>query len=395
MKISIVVPTRNRPGPLECTLAGLSIQQHDDYEIVISDNSSPAFAEQNREIIERMLASSQYRYVRSEAELNMVDHWNFAVAQSEGDYVGFVTDRMTLHSSTLAMIDDIFSKENVECVCYLNTTVVRSGDGWGLQDELVGGGYSIESSAATLKLFSQSVLTKRCPRFLNSFCSKEVLNTLRSNYGSVFGGIAPDYGFCFRFLSLFDNFSVIKTPLLVDHSPSFSNGMAIAGNKSNNASVDFLRRLYQFQSDILKIGPLENEFMLLPNVILREYEFCKQNRAGDIEFPDIDAEQFVRSCIPHVKKTVRFSDPISQKSVDALRVFSEKNKLKLPRQLKDSVLFRAKLRNVKKTAQQKLIDLLNKPSHNQSITPNMLTSLLTSKIASCSAQQGPVPHSKS
>lgn len=377
MKFTIVVPTRNRTEPLACTLMGLAELNHENYEVVVSDNSSPEIATENKKVVDRLLSRVPHLYVTPPSQLDMVDHWNFAVEHGNGDYVGIVTDRLTLQSDTLKAVEHVISQESVECVSYRNTTVIGKDNQWSLKDPLKESIYSVEMSLKILEMFSRSKLTKQCPRFLNSFCSRTALNEIKAAYGAVFGGIAPDYGFCFRYLSLFDRFGNLSAPYLIDHSPSVSNGMAIARNRSNAASRDFLQRVKQNQRDMLEIGPLENEFMLLPNVIMREYEQCRRLEKGKIPFPLISAQSFVAACIPHLRKTVRFHDKTSSDSLHAVEKYAKEHNLPAPRLTSGSVLFRAKLRNAVKVTLANAANIGRRPPPVSSIGAEDLSRLLT------------------
>ncbi len=392
MKFTIVVPTRNRTEQLACTLTGLAELNHENYEIMVSDNSSPEAAAQNKEVVDHLLSQTPHRYVMPPSQLDMVDHWNFAVEHASGDYIGIVTDRLTLQSDTLKAVEHVIDQEAVECVSYRNTTVVPKESHWTFKDPLKESIYSVEKSQKILELFSRSKLTKICPRFLNSFCSRTVVNEIKAAYGTVFGGIAPDYGFCFRYLSLLDRFGNLSAPYLIDHSPSVSNGMAIAGNRSNAASRDFLQRVKQNQRDMLEIGPLENEFMLLPNVIMREYEQCRQLVKGKIPFPPVSAQNFIAACVPHLRKTVRFHDNTSTDSLHAVEKYAKENNLPAPRLSSGSVLFRAMLRNAVKFTLANAANLGRRPSPVPSIGAEDLNRLLMDHVIEFNRLNFAKPH---
>ena len=128
-RFTIVVPTRNRPRELSLTLDTLRQLHGTDLSIVVSDNSEAEFVDENRRNVEAALAGTPFTYVRPDRSLNMVDHWNFALDHADGDYVGIVTDRLTLVPAAIDIIDRVIRESGVECVCWSATIFdVRNSD---------------------------------------------------------------------------------------------------------------------------------------------------------------------------------------------------------------------------------------------------------------------------
>jgi hypothetical protein len=82
-KFSIVIPTLERADTLPFTLQTCRSQDFDDFEVVISDNSSVADI---RKIVDE-IGSEKCRYVRTPERLSMADSWDFAIDQARGEYV--------------------------------------------------------------------------------------------------------------------------------------------------------------------------------------------------------------------------------------------------------------------------------------------------------------------
>lgn len=306
-RFTIVIPTRNRPSELSLTTAGLSQMRHSDFSVVISDNSDNGIAEDNRRTVEKNLDGLNFKYIRPASPMNMVDHWNFAVSSSEGDYIGIVTDRFTLIPSTLDIIEKVIEQTGAQCISYLHGTISPHRDVPAV--ELVNPiSASIIHSREMLDSFALSIFNKRNPRFLNSFCSRGVISNITNTFGNIFGGIAPDYSFNFRFLSLHDLYVNIDAPLLLDHSPNSSNGMAISSNRDNNAARDFLKRMRDEQKELLEFGPIRHDYRILPNVILREMIICRSQKHVNNELPAEDPAAFYAACLRHIRRIGRFFD---------------------------------------------------------------------------------------
>ena len=107
-RFSIVIPTRDRPHTLEFTLQTCLAQDWQDFELLVSDNSSPP---QTQELVERH-SDPRLRYVRTPALLAMTDSLEFAVAQAKGQYVIIQGDDDGLLRHALPVIDEVLRATN-------------------------------------------------------------------------------------------------------------------------------------------------------------------------------------------------------------------------------------------------------------------------------------------
>jgi glycosyltransferase involved in cell wall biosynthesis len=88
LKFSVLLPTRNRLTLLRYAVQSVLRQDHQDWEIIISDNLS----EEDVAGYVRDLADPRIRYFRTERFLSVTDNWNQALEQSSGDYVIMLGD---------------------------------------------------------------------------------------------------------------------------------------------------------------------------------------------------------------------------------------------------------------------------------------------------------------
>lgn len=308
------------------TLMGLSALQGNP-DIIVSDNSDPEAAEQTRAIVQQVLATVPHRYIRPDRVLNMVAHWNFAAGTvRDADFAGFVTDRMTLLPQTVTLCAEAIDRTGAEAICFASAEVSRT-NGVDLPPIPPTSPLELRRSTRVLSDFAQARLRKDSPRFLNGFCGRAALDRIRARYGEVFGGIAPDYSFAFRFLDVVDSYRFINAPFLIDHSPQISNGMAVTRNIRNKASVDFLARIKAEQASEFAVGPLPHETTLLPNVILREMEIARAQGGAASRLPSIDAARFHAACGGAVRRSVRLGDPDSRHTLTALEDYRQRHGL--------------------------------------------------------------------
>ncbi len=94
MKISILLPTRDRLELLRHAVASVTRLDDPDCEVVISDNRSSGDVEG----YVASLADTRIRYVRTPELLSVTENWNNALRHSTGDYVIMLGDDDALMS---------------------------------------------------------------------------------------------------------------------------------------------------------------------------------------------------------------------------------------------------------------------------------------------------------
>ncbi len=88
MKISIIIPTRERPRYLPYALRTALAIEDDDVEIIVNDNAS----QDNTAEIVAGIDDPRLRYFNTGARVSMRENFNHALANSHGDYVIFFGD---------------------------------------------------------------------------------------------------------------------------------------------------------------------------------------------------------------------------------------------------------------------------------------------------------------
>ena len=322
-RFTIIIPTRNRTAALRMTLAGLALQRTADVTFAVSDNSDPDSAEDNRAVVAEVLAGRPHVYLRPPRVLSMVAHWNFALAEApRSDFTGFVTDRMTLAPDALSLCDEVLRATGSPGVCF-HSNVVSAINGTDLPPWPETVEVRRLLSTEVLSDFARSRLRKDSPRFLNSVVSRDVLDDIARKFGAVFGGIAPDYAFTFRFLDVVADYHHLDASLLFDHSPQISNGMAVTRNIGNAANNDFIARLMSEQASEFAAGPIPNETRLLNNVILREMEIARASAREPVRFPPVDAQAFHLAAASALRRSNRVFDAdtrLLQAKIEAYRI---------------------------------------------------------------------------
>lgn len=88
IKVSLIIPTRERAETLLYTIMSSLNQQSREYEVIVSDN----FSNDKTKLIVDGFTDSRIKYINPGRRLSMTDHWNFAVPHARGDYVIIIGD---------------------------------------------------------------------------------------------------------------------------------------------------------------------------------------------------------------------------------------------------------------------------------------------------------------
>lgn len=103
MKISIVIPTRNRLEYLKSAIASVLNQKYENWEIVISDNDS----NDNTEDYVLELKEPRIVYSKTEKFISVTDNWNRALNLSTGDYVILIGDDDCIMKDSLELLSSL------------------------------------------------------------------------------------------------------------------------------------------------------------------------------------------------------------------------------------------------------------------------------------------------
>lgn len=87
-KLTVIIPTRNRPDTLAYSLKTVTCQPCAELEIIVSDNGDTPSA---RPVVEAN-GDARVRYIRPEGVLGMSEHWEFALGHAAGEWIGFLGD---------------------------------------------------------------------------------------------------------------------------------------------------------------------------------------------------------------------------------------------------------------------------------------------------------------
>jgi hypothetical protein len=242
-RFSIVIPTRERARTLAFTLRTCLVQEHDDFEVVVSDNhSSPA----TREVVDA-LAHPRLRYVRTPAPLAMTDSFEFAISQADGEFILMLGDDDGLLAHALPQIDRIIRMVDARALRWESVVyhwpdfISHAGampDRLLVPLKLVGDHYAVRPVTSADMIRAAANFDVEYPRLPMSYCSSVVHHSLcdelRRRTGRVFLSESPDVYSAFAFAYVAGSYHSVNVPMAICGLSGHSNGVACLQQKSGS-----------------------------------------------------------------------------------------------------------------------------------------------------------------
>jgi hypothetical protein len=251
---SIVIPTRDRPLLLRYALDSALAQDFDDYEIVVSDNSSN---EDTRILLEER-ASQRVRYVRTPRPLSMTDSWEFALGQARGRFLTYLCDDDALVPRLLPTLANAIRETRASVVTWgvagfyhpnWREEAVRNSAHVPL---LSGQTLSLDARAALRQLFDEMWPSFSVPKMLQSACSAALIAPVKARASKFFMPSCPDLSTAVCLLSQVDTYVHLDDVLMLSGAAEESTG---ANQWNGRAAIGSVLREYE-EGELLTCVPL-------------------------------------------------------------------------------------------------------------------------------------------
>lgn len=296
---SVIIPTRNRPDLFKDALQSVLLQDFDDFEVLVSDNST----DDNTQVtIEPFLNNSKLTVFRTDGNLSMPKHWEFITQKARGRYVLIVTDRSVLKQLALSTIHAAISSSVQEVlVCSWR---------WSLFDDDFSREYAdfpMIKEGVIVNLTSQEIAQNfvnrhegypyDLPRTLNSCYRNDIATDIRNQHGALFFPISPDYTSAFLLLAHTEQVLFLDTALFISQGLSASNGGKCQGSMA--ATESYLNTLSI--SDYYSHVPIKKP--LVESTIFEDFLAMRELAGGELSNVEMNwVEYFVRCYVEIIGK---------------------------------------------------------------------------------------------
>jgi glycosyltransferase involved in cell wall biosynthesis len=125
-KVTILVPTYNRPTYLREALESALNQTYADCEILIVDDASPTDITTG---VQDILALPNVRYIKHKKNLGIAENWKFGFAAAAGEYVCFLEDDDLLEPQFIEVLASVLDQDSTLGVAFASHSIIdEDGD---------------------------------------------------------------------------------------------------------------------------------------------------------------------------------------------------------------------------------------------------------------------------
>ena len=354
---SIVIPTRDRPNLLRDAIQSALNQDFDDYEIIVSDNSTNSKTEK----VVSEFQSKKLKYFRTPKPLDMPKSWDFALSKANGKFITFLADDDLLPKRFLEFylkVVNLKESKSIKVFSHGGATLSYIDEKLQIQNPYKGENYRLtfhillgdrnvidELGANLLLLDSKGVVNyfdaKHFFRwdlslFLSwcrphkSFFAKELYDLVRNKYGKCFFNWAPDITFptiALYELAKGNNNAIcdISIPLFIARDTPLSYGYGASRNP--NKVMEFLHQFDEFKGTLM-FSPFKDLFTVA-NVMYDSY-LIAFNIVGEKEIYKFLGKNVVRDFHGRAFKCI-LKELENLSKIDMLRERYERYQIKLKR----------------------------------------------------------------
>ena len=292
-KLSIVIPTRDRPSFVDMSLQFMCEQDSSEFEVVLLDNPS------SNETSCLPLMQRDYPfdivYSRADKQLSMVDNWSRWSGLASGEKVSFIPDRAFFLPGAIDSLLEIISQTshdlhnihpvifypNVPRDCMSSSGYLLDGRGWDI------GLLEYVPSEWLEYLYEWECGYFDLPPWLSTrgmifygVASRNLLNELSTKNGSLFRFASPENTSRILLLDSARSGASITKPLLV--APYFNSGNASLMRKDYAAAKSYYDTLNGSDQNLLILQMLIPNLLTVHNLCSAELSFYQQ--ALDLPF---------------------------------------------------------------------------------------------------------------
>ncbi|WP_373085100.1 glycosyltransferase family 2 protein [Sneathiella sp.] len=241
MKISIVIPTRNRSEFLEYCLQTCLASPDDGIEIVVSDNNS---SDATRDVVGSFV-DKRLHYHNPGQDLSMRQNFEFALSKATGDYIIFIGDDDGILPNGIATLRYLIETYHPDIVTWRHITYI-----WPKPDPLPEDGllkfryrdfcgpfYNLDP-VQILSDFCQAKLTnyRDGANIYHGCVSRKIIEKIKKKGGEYFQGQIPDVNTSITNLTAAKSILWVRNPVTIAGEGWKSNGIAL--NSSGKTTTE-------------------------------------------------------------------------------------------------------------------------------------------------------------
>lgn len=298
-KLTVIIPTIERPDTLYWTLRTVIEQDYDNFSIIVSDNNS----QDNTAEIVAAFSDPRITYINPGKRLSMARHWEFALTHVSEGYVTVLGDDDGLLPGALQKAGELIKQFQLPALGW------RFGNyNWpGLSPHFMipmSNYYRVVDSKEEIsRVFQQNIVRSiQFPSLYGGFISIDLVNDLKKKFGGqFFHSRIPDFFSGAAIAASVPRYLRLEFPLSLNatskHSTGYAtinpaiNQKAIDDLKSNNDNIPFSEKLVFLKTINIAIAEaLLQVHELIPSFPALSIEKVIEETAREVQHSDSDVK---------------------------------------------------------------------------------------------------------
>ncbi|UWQ89466.1 glycosyltransferase [Rhodobacteraceae bacterium M382] len=241
MKISIIIPSRERAFYLKSSIQTVLDIDDPDIELIVADNAST----DGTDAVVAGFDDSRLTYLPSDARVSMRENFNRSILASSGDYVIVFGDDDAILPGQFPALRRLLDQHRPDGMSWIKATYGWPIEGFG--DKTGGIRFYRDNSFGAPKIYDphDDIDTlMRCqlgqlnptPNIYHGCVSRAYLNRNQPSPGVFFDSTIPDVNFQFRSTYVGGKFLSVAHPFTINGYGPASTGGAHSGPKKGSAS---------------------------------------------------------------------------------------------------------------------------------------------------------------
>ena len=236
MKISIVIPTRNRSQYLKYCLRSCLQTRDSDIEVIVSNNNSV----DDTACILSSITDPRLIWFDTEKDLSMRQNFEFALSKTTGDYVIFIGDDDGIIPNGIVTLRHLIATRHPDIILWRHITYLWPDPDAGMGEGLLkfryrdfnGPAYQLDPTKIYADFCSAKLTVYRDAANIYHGCvSRDVIEKIKGNGGEYFLGQSPDINTAISNLTVSNSIIWVRNPISIAGASPKSNGTAMSGSK--------------------------------------------------------------------------------------------------------------------------------------------------------------------
>jgi|TARA_B110000908_G_scaffold13764_1_gene15868 glycosyltransferase involved in cell wall biosynthesis len=293
MKISIIIPTRERAEYLYYSIQTALEIKDENLEILVCNNAS----QDNTEAVIKSFSDQRIIYVNTGARLSMRENFNRALIESSGDYVIFFGDDDGILPGQFKYLRQLLETHRPDGISWNRATYGWPVAGYGkktggirfYRHSAYGIPYSYDPKTRNLDALMNcrlSYLTPVSPNIYHGCISKAYLDSLAPVKNIYFDSLIPDVNFEYRAILSGGNFLHADHAFSINGYSPASNGGAHKGFAENDPKAKPAQQFEQENKNDPYLDILENA-RFVPLAFFATLETVRARIGYTVRVPDL------------------------------------------------------------------------------------------------------------